>query len=342
MTRQSSYPRESIFSPVQTGRERRIFSRPFPFLEISGLCRDASAFRLRGRVDSHGRESTILQAVEVAAPVKRELLHDGFSVTLGDYLAIFPVFVFSAEDTSLVRGAPDNRRALLDRMVFFSDPDHLERLRTYSRLLRQRNAALGGSDATELTLWEERLSDVAAAISFSRITAFTRWKPVFEGIYDALRSPDFPFLEVGYHSDFDIEGHSPEEVAKIYRQRYHGKRQRDRRLGFTVEGPHRHDVQLRAGNRLARDFLSSGQIKVVSAALVFSALMQVEEKRRENLPLVIDDIEAELDQSVVVRMLDFVGNRRQVFLSSTDRRWRENFSGECSRFEISAGRVLMR
>ena len=58
------------------------------------------------------------------------------------YLAYFPVFALGNDDGDLVVGAPEARRAFIDRFAFLMEPAHLNALRTYRRALRQRNAAL--------------------------------------------------------------------------------------------------------------------------------------------------------------------------------------------------------
>jgi len=75
-------------------------------------------------------------------------------------------------------------------------------------------------------------------------------------------------------------------------------------------------VGLLGDGRPVRDVLSSGQIKVVAAALRLATLAQVEDTRGEHFPVVIDDVDAELDSSVFSRLChSFVGDR-QLFLSS--------------------------
>ena len=134
-------------------------------------------------------------------------------------------------------------------------------------------------------------------------------------MYAALRGPSSPEISISYRSEAWFDG-CLEEVEKLYCQRYNGSRARDRKAGFTLEGPHRHDLILRADGRPVRDLLSSGQTKIVAAALRLSTMVLVERDRGEILPLIIDDIDAELDASSVRRLMAWVGERRQVFLST--------------------------
>ena len=114
---------------------------------------------------------------------------------------------------------------------------------------------------------------------------------------------------------------------------------RDRRTVFTGEGPHRHDLGLRADGKPVRHMLSSGQIKVVAAALRLASLQQVERERDEHLPVIIDDVDAELDAVVLSRLIDHLTGDRQLFLSSADGRAFQELRAVSSRFEVSRGTI---
>jgi len=107
-------------------------------------------------------------------------------------------------------------------------------------------------------------------------------------------------------------------VEDLYQQRYNETRARDRLAGFTGDGPHRHDLSLRAAGRSIRYTVSSGQAKVVAAALRLATLAHVEKERHEQFPVIVDDVDAELDGPALARLVDHLGNERQVFLSSTN------------------------
>jgi recombinational DNA repair ATPase RecF len=88
-------------------------------------------------------------------------------------------------------------------------------------------------------------------------------------------------------------------------------------MGFTVDGPHRHDLSIKTAGRSVRHVLSSGQTKGVAAALRIATLVQVEKERSERFPVVVDDVDAELDSGALTRLVERLGSERQLFLSST-------------------------
>ena len=141
----------------------------------------------------------------------------------------------------------------------------------------------------------------------------------FTKIYEKLRGKDFPTIEPTYRTESWLDtGAGPKKVEDLYQQRYNETRARDRLAGFTGDGPHRHDLSLRAAGRSIRYVVSSGQAKVVAVALRQATLAHVEKERHEQFPVIVDDVDAELDGTAVARLVEHLGNERQIFLSSTN------------------------
>ena len=222
------------------------------------------------------------------------------------------------DDTELVVGPPAGRRALLDRFAFLLDPATLQTVRTYQRTLRQRNAALsaGASDA-ELDAWDERLAAAAARLLGRRRQAFAALAPDFAATYRRLRGSGFPEVTLDYRGESWLnDPESSEIVEESYQKRYNATRLRDRQAGHSLEGPHRHDVRIEADDQPAKEVLSSGQIKVVAAALRLATVLHVERQRSDQLPVMVDDVDAELDNETFARLAGVLAGGRQLLLTS--------------------------
>jgi DNA replication and repair protein RecF len=279
-----------------------------------------ACFRLDGTVKSVEGSHHLEQIVEVGPPIRRTLRVNGSEVNVGQYLRIFPVVAITGADQELVGGGPESRRALLDRFVFLVNSTHLDELRSYRRAIRQRNAALtAGAGNAELEAWEEPLARAAGRLVSARAQGAEMLAGYFTTIYEKLRGAGFPTIEPTYRTESWLDTTAgPKKVEDLYQQRYNETRARDRLAGFTGDGPHRHDLSLRAGGRSIRYAVSSGQAKVVAAALRLATLAHVEKERQEKVPVIVDDVDAELDGTALARLVDHLGNERQVFLSSTN------------------------
>jgi DNA replication and repair protein RecF len=299
-------------------------------------------FLLEGRVKTGDGPIRISQEVSVGPPVRRVLRVAGASVSVAQYLRVFPVFALSGADRELVVGGPAERRSYLDRHTFLLQKEYFDEIRKFNKSLRQRNAALVSAVSDrEMEVWEDRLAGAAAVVVMRRRDSCRELFRGFQPIYRDLRGPDFPDLELHYRGEAAFEpAEKVQELEEYYRKRYNETRARDRRTGFTAEGPHRHDLGLRADGRSVRQTLSSGQTKVVAAALRLASLQQVERERSEHLPVIIDDVDAELDAAALSRLIGHLTGDRQLFLSSADERLSHEMKPGSSRIEVRRGTVF--
>jgi len=277
-----------------------------------------SRLRIEGEVgEGDGRRRSLAVAVDVAEGTRRLEL-DGAEVPLGRYLRLFPVAVLTGDGASLVRGSPEGRRALLDRLAFALEPSALAALRRYRHLLRQRNAALQAGQRKALEVWEEGLAAAAARVVALRRRALAALAAAWEGVAGDLLEGAVRDLELAYREEAEIAGAADEQgVAAGYRARYAGARERELALGFTLSGPHRHDLVLRLGGRPAREVLSAGQAKLVAAALRLAALEAAEAAGGAAARTVLlDDADSELDGRALERLLGRAGRGRQVVAAS--------------------------
>jgi DNA replication and repair protein RecF len=281
-----------------------------------------NSFRLIGTVSFGGRPHRLEQIVEIGSPVTRTLRVDGVTADIERYLQLFPVFAITAQDRELVTGGPEGRRSMIDRFVFLLRPAHLDQLRSYRRLLRQRNAALvGQSSDAEIEAWEAPLAAAAAAVIEARERGAGILAERFAEVWKELSRGDQTKITIEYRSEAWREpSDGTKKVEDLYRQRYNETRTRDRQQGFTGDGPHRHDLSLKTAGRSVRYVLSSGQTKAAAAALRLATLAQVEKERNERFPVIVDDVDAELDGAALTLLVEHLGNERQLFLSSTSER----------------------
>jgi len=305
------------------------------------VCHGNSNFQVGGTIKSTEGTHHLEQIVEVGPPIRRTLRVDGSNVNVGQYLQFFPVVAISGADHELVGGGPESRRALLDRFVFLVRPAYLEELRSYRRALRQRNAALtAGAGNAELEAWEEPLARTAGSVVAARAQGAKVLAEYFSDIYEKLRGEDFPAIELSYRTEPWLDpSEGRQKVEDLYQQRYNETRARDRLAGFTGDGPHRHDLSLRAARRSIRYVVSSGQAKVVAAALRLATLAHVEKERHELFPVIVDDVDAELDSTALTRLVDHLGNERQIFLSSTNDEIAALFGSRSRRMWLDNGAI---
>lgn len=273
-------------------------------------------FSVSGVVASARGAVTLEQHVVIDPAVHRELSIDGRPASTTAYLQVLPVFCLWGGDGELISGGPKTRRSLLDRLAFLATPAYLGELRSYRKALRQRNAALTRRESDgALAAWERTLAAAAANVVVRRRETVAILAREFAPAYETLRGDNFPDLSIAYRCDASVKGETAEELAAAYQKRYHTARASDREAGYTVAGPHRHDLQIHTAGRGVRGYLSAGQGRLAAAAIRLAALAEVERRRGELLPVLVDDADAELDAEALERLLNHLGNERQLLVA---------------------------
>ena len=219
---------------------------------------------------------------------------DGRDVeSLAELPGAFFVEVIDPDIHRLIEGGPAERRRWLDWGVFHVEPSFLPHWLRFSRALRQRNAALkAGQDPG---IWDAELAEHGRAVADLRAAWLESLRPFWQQAVQRLSGLD---IQLGYAQGWSQERTLAEALAE--------GRDRDRERGSTLSGPHRADVPLRLNGASARDVLSRGQQKLVSAALVLALLSRLRSQEGRRPTLLLDDPAAELDPQRLAGLVELV------------------------------------
>jgi DNA replication and repair protein RecF len=286
----------------------------------------------------HGKLTRDLKIVISATEKKLFLL--GKPAPLDEFVGSLHLLAFTHEHLNVVRGAPADRRAFLDRAMVTLYPGHIHQLAAYGRALKQRNrvlaAARDGSriDAVLLDSWEEALVRPGARIISNRQSYSERMKQELpRGLFGSEE------LKMHYLSTIAVENSDPHEIEKKFRERLIQSRPNDRRTGFTSAGPHRDDLKLFVNGKSLADFGSAGQQRSSLLSLYFSQ-MEIHLKVHGHYPVfLVDDAEAELDEQRLRKFLQYLAERTQIFLTSAKEFLLSAVPQGTRHFEVSNGVV---
>jgi DNA replication and repair protein RecF len=197
----------------------------------------------------------------------------------------------------------------------------------YSRVLKQRNAALKTQAAT-VSVWDTDLARLGEAITESRQQLMTRLQPYWRAAVGALAG-----LEVELHY---LRGWSQEHTL---REALEAARATDEVRRQTHAGPHRADIAVRLHGRPARDVLSRGQQKLVAVAMTVAQLRLLQDVTQMTPTLLLDDPAAELDGGRLQRFIDEVASLRCQLVVTSLHPESRLFGTPESTFYMEAGRV---
>jgi len=204
-----------------------------------------------------------------------------------------PLVFISPEDISLAKGSAENRRSFIDELLCFRKSSNLELLRTYRRVLAQRNRwlkdNLSGNAAGGDYMFDaltEQLASLAVSVWKERRELCEILEPGIKNYYQIL-SKDTESVNFLY-----TRAMGKEEFLKVLYE----KKAADTASTVTLCGPHRDDVELLMQEHSARDFASQGQCRSIALAMKFAAAELIETHFGKPI-LLLDDIFAELDSS---------------------------------------------
>lgn len=293
--------------------------------------RGAEMFTLSGQVASEEHRPQRIGIVR--SPGQTRVRLDGRDdAPLLDIVNVLPVQVIDPNLHRLLEEGPRYRRRYLDWGVFHVEHEFFPAWRRYRRALRQRNGALRqGRPSPDVIVWDSELVHAAMEVDACR-------RSYLDGLAKIL--PDM----VG-----DILGEG--EVTLDYRPGWprgedYGPAlleslESDRRNGFTHYGPHRADLRVRVASMTARDWVSRGQQKVLTAALLLAQAALLDRRRGIRPVLLIDDLAAELGTSYRAAVMRSIARLKgQCFLTFLDASLVPDELSEAKMFHVEHGGIL--
>jgi DNA replication and repair protein RecF len=223
-----------------------------------------------------------------------------------------PVAVFSPDRLALIKGAPAERRAHLDRFVAARWPIRADLRQRFGQALAQRNAlvarlAAGHGAPGQLDVWDATLAEAAAALVAARAAAVGELAGPFAEAATELG------LEGGAEVEYAprAAGSAAEICAGLAE-----RREADLRLGRTSWGPHLDELKIDAAGRSLRRYGSQGQQRSALLALLFAERDVLLDARRVAPLLLLDDVMSELDPGRRERLVERLAAGGQTLITA--------------------------
>ncbi len=265
---------------------------------------------------------------------KKIFLNDIKKRSSASFHGILCTVVFSPDDLRIVKGAPEERRHLIDSAVVQLVPSYGELLSRYERTVFQRNNLLReiaktGRGREVLDVWDEKLCQTGSQIIRLRKHFVERISPFaevhYKGISDGQETLSFSYLSTAGEGD-----------RETFINRLLETRERDLEQGTTGIGPHRDDLDILLDGKSARFFGSQGQQRSSVLAMKFSEAEVLEQKYGEPPVLLLDDVLSELDPG---RQAYLIGRLKkyQVFITCCEAH--KSLSGR--QYRVDRGKIRL-
>lgn len=234
-----------------------------------------------------------------------------------DHIGLIPLVMVCPADHQLIEEGSDERRRFMDVVIGQRNRKYLDCLANYNALLKQRNALLKQyadaatppDDLLEVLEWQ--MIEPAEYIFRARTEFFSEFEPYFAEVYKVISgSAEVPALH--YISQLQ---------NRELREAYIKTRQRDLILGWTSQGPHKDDLDMRLGEWPLKQVGSQGQQRTFVLAMKLAQALYLADTTGEAPILLLDDIFDRLDSERVERIVAMVQGEQfgQIFITDTDR-----------------------
>jgi len=287
--------------------------------------------QLSAKVSHQGRDLMVGIELNKDSP-NRFFLNGSQRKKTSEILGLIRTVTFAPEDLDLIRRDPSDRRAFMDSSLVQLKPRLAGVKSDYDRVLKQRNALLKSArsvknpDLGTLDIWDDQLVALGTELTIERLSLVAQLEPLIKDFYAKLsaskeevrlRLVSAVGAEEG-ENFADIESDAKAYSNDFY-QRLETLRDREIERGITLAGPHRDELVIEKAGLLAKSHASQGEAWSLALGLKL-ALGSVSRKNSDlgDPILLLDDVFAVLDKGRRQRLLEFVTDYEQVFITAAD------------------------
>ena len=287
--------------------------------------------QLSAKVSHQGRDLMVGIELNKDSP-NRFFLNGSQRKKTSEILGLIRTVTFAPEDLDLIRRDPSDRRAFMDSSLVQLKPRLAGVKSDYDRVLKQRNALLKSArsvknpDLGTLDIWDDQLVALGTELTIERLNLVAQLEPLIKDFYAKLSASkeEVRLRLVSAVGAEDGENFADiESDAKAYSndfyQRLETLRDREIERGITLAGPHRDELVIEKAGLLAKSHASQGEAWSLALGLKL-ALGSVSRKNSDlgDPILLLDDVFAVLDKGRRQRLLEFVTDYEQVFITAAD------------------------
>lgn len=242
-----------------------------------------------------------------------------------EYIGNFKSVLFSPEDLKIIKGEPATRRRFINIQISQNNSYYYSLLLKYQTIIKQRNKLLkeireGRLLASQLTVWNEQYAQTTLEIVKIRYDFFQEFLPLVSQIYLQLTGTH-EHLQCQYLTDcwdFKTALEINADCKAVFLEKLSANLALDLKRGSSSIGAHKDDCQFLLNNYDAHKFASQGQQRTIVLCLKLAEILYTYKKSGEYPVLLLDDVLSELDEQKKSKLLAFVYEKVQLFITVTE------------------------
>lgn len=287
----------------------------FSKTDILNTCFGQEGFRLEAELENEKDELHKIVCIYRALQ-KKEFYLDGVAYEkFSHHIGKFPAVIIAPDDIAMITGGSEERRKFLDTLISQLDPEYLQQLILYNKVLLQRNGFLKNEalksrfDFALLEILDQQLIGPGNYIHETRRKFSSILFPLVREFYKNI-SGNNELVSLEYSS---LQNGSTLEELLI------ASRQKDRLTQRTNVGIHKDDLIFLLHENVFKTIASQGQRKSLLFACKFAEFEILKKIKGFPPVLLLDDVFEKLDESRIKNLLEYVCNQNngQVFITDT-------------------------
>lgn len=241
-------------------------------------------------LEAHFVRDGVEQLLSIGYDGKQKRIH--YNTTpfqnVSHVLGILPSVLYCPKDSSLIMGAPQERRRFLNIQLAQTDPLYVHHLMRYHKAMKHRNALLKVKSESSIESWEQMMGESARYLMEKRAVLIEALRPKVHTFAQELSFGEDSF-DLHYAPSISLQ--KKELIEELLKT----QRPKELIIGNTLIGPHRDDLHIAYKTGDAKTFASEGQKWTCIAALKL-AEWEILKAQTETSPLfAIDDFGVHLD-----------------------------------------------
>ncbi len=229
-------------------------------------------------------------------------------VKLSEFIGDLKTVLFTPSDLMLITGEKASRRNFFDLEIALLNKTYLLKLNEFKKLLKKRNEVLKSE------IIDDNLLRVVTEEMIEREEYIIECRENF--IKELNEYLKLPIAKIADGEDIVLtyEKSLKGDLTKFYQS----KLSLDKISHITNYGVHRDDYLFYLNGSLAKSFCSQGQIRSIAISLKIALAKLIQAKTHSEVILLLDDVFSELDLTRQKRLVSFLLNEPQSFITTTD------------------------
>jgi DNA replication and repair protein RecF len=276
----------------------------------------SAGFRIEGEMKKDDHEYKVVCILRETGR-KEFILNDEPYEKFAHHVGKFPCVFIAPDDIRIITEGSEERRRFTDAILSQLDPDYLQSLINYNRLVQQRNSYLKSMaetrnrDTSLLEVYDLQLVTDGNYIFSKRNDFLKECFELVKEFYSKISGTD-EIVRLQYESHL-----LKCDFAVLLKE----SRERDMALQRTTAGIHKDDISIFFNEQTFKNIASQGQRKSLLFALKLAEFTILKEKKGFAPFLLLDDVFEKLDEIRMHNLLEWVcvQNEGQIFITDTHR-----------------------